>query len=151
MKLRYTPLQTAVEAVEETHRDALEGAHLRQVPVVCAPLHSMLGPVAAGAKRAGKDVRVVYVMTDGAALPGAFSRLVTELRLAGLLDAWVTCGQAFGGELEAVTIWSGLQAHTCTLKEKPLGTPASASSFLALSGLYSKSSLTLAGIASRGS
>jgi hypothetical protein len=110
IKLRYTPLQTAVATVEETHRGAIEGADLGQVPVVCAPLHSMLAPVAAGAKRAGRDVRVVYVMTDGAALPGPFSRLVTELRLTGLLDGWVTCGQAFGGDVEAVTVWSGLQA-----------------------------------------
>jgi hypothetical protein len=49
-------------------------------------------------------------MTDGASLPGAFSRLVPRLRAAGLLDSWITCGQAFGGELEAVTIWSALVA-----------------------------------------
>jgi hypothetical protein len=116
MKLRYTPLQTAVTAAEEAHRDAIEGAHLRGTPVVCAPLHSMLGPIAAGAKRAGKGVRVAYVMTDGAALPGPFSRLVTELRLVGLLDGWVTCGQAFGGDLEAVTVWSGLQAAASVLR-----------------------------------
>lgn len=110
MKLRYTPLQTAVASVEETHRDALEGSPgLERTPVVCAPLHSMLGPVAAGAKRAA-DARVVYVMTDGAALPGAHSRLVFDLRDAGLLDGWITCGQAFGGELEAVTVWSGMLA-----------------------------------------
>ena len=111
MKARYLPSQLAVTGVEETHRDLLEGsAGLRQTPVVCAPLHSMIGPVAAGAKRAGADPRVVYVMTDGAALAGGFSRLVDELRTAGLLDGWITCGQAFGGELEAVTIWTAMLA-----------------------------------------
>jgi hypothetical protein len=110
MKSRYTPLQTAVASVEERHRDALEGSSgLEHTPVVCAPLHSMIGPIAAGAKRAGQ-ARVVYVMTDGAALPGAFSRLVFELRDAGLIDGWITCGQSFGGELEAVTTWTGLLA-----------------------------------------
>ena len=69
----------------------------------------MLGPIAAGAKRAG-DARVVYVMTDGAALPGAFSRSAFELRDAGLVDGWITCGQAFGGELEAVTVWTAMLA-----------------------------------------
>ncbi len=69
----------------------------------------MIGPIAAGAKRAG-EARVVYVMTDGAALPGAFSRLVFELRDAGLIDGWITCGQAFGGELEAVTVWTAMLA-----------------------------------------
>jgi hypothetical protein len=49
-------------------------------------------------------------MTDGAALPGAFSRLVFDLRDAGLIDGWITCGQAFGGELEAVTVWTGMLA-----------------------------------------
>jgi hypothetical protein len=77
--------------------------------VVCAPLHSMIAPAAAGARAAGAE-RIVYVMTDGASLAGSFSRLVPRMRDADLLDAWITCGQAFGGELEAVTIWSALVA-----------------------------------------
>jgi hypothetical protein len=110
MKLRYTPVQTAVASVEETHASLLETSDgLGQTPVVCAPLHSMLAPIAAGAKRAA-DPRVVYVMTDGAALAGGFSRLVEGMRAADLLDGWITCGQAFGGELEAVTVWTGLLA-----------------------------------------
>ena len=110
MKARYTPLQVAVSTVEETDGRRLEASPgLEQTPVVCAPLHSMLAPIAAGAKRAS-DARVVYVMTDGAALPGGFSRLVPTLRSAGLIDGWITCGQSFGGELEAVTIWTGLLA-----------------------------------------
>lgn len=110
MKARYTPLQTAVASVEETHAERLDASvGLRNAPVVCAPLHSMLAPIAAGAKRSA-DVRVAYVMTDGAALAGGFSRLVPALREVGLVDGWITCGQAFGGELEAVTIWTGLLA-----------------------------------------
>jgi hypothetical protein len=110
MKGRYTPMQTAVRSVEETDPELLDASDgLRETPVVCAPLHSMLAPIAAGAKRAA-DAKVVYLMTDGAALPGGFSRLVAELRDAGLLDGWITCGQAFGGEREAVTVWSGLLA-----------------------------------------
>ncbi len=110
MKARYTPLQVAVETVEETHREALEGSRgLRNTPVVCAPLHSMLAPIAAGA-RASAGARVVYVMTDGAALSGGFSHLVPRLREAGLIEGWITVGQCFGGELEAVTLWTGLIA-----------------------------------------
>jgi hypothetical protein len=108
MKARYTPLQAAVESVEVTHRDALERSQgLEGTPVVCAPLHSIMAVAAAGAKAAGAE-RVVYVMTDSAALPGGLSRLVPRLREAGLLDGWITAGQAFGGELEAVTIWTAL-------------------------------------------
>jgi hypothetical protein len=110
MKARYTPQQVVVRSVEETHREVLEGSRgLRGTPVVAVPLHSMIGPVAAGAKASGV-ARVTYVMTDGAALPGSFSRLQPTLRDAGLLDGFITCGQAFGGELEAVTIWTGLLA-----------------------------------------
>ena len=43
MKARYTPLQVAVQSVEETDREALErSVGLRGRPVVCAPLHSMM-------------------------------------------------------------------------------------------------------------
>src|SRR5205085_2838011 len=76
-------------------------------PVVALPLHSMVAPAAAGARAAGA-ARIAYVMTDGAALPGRLSRLVPRLREAELLDAFITSGQAFGGELEAVTVWSAL-------------------------------------------
>jgi hypothetical protein len=110
MKARYTPLQAAVETVEVTHRDALEASRgLDGTPVVCAPLHSIMAVAAAGARAAGAS-RIAYVMTDAAALPGGFSRLVPRLREAGLVDGWITCGQAFGGELEAVTVWSALLA-----------------------------------------
>ena len=110
MKARYTPLQAAVRTVEETDRDLLEGSGgLGGAPVVCAPLHSMIAPIAAGARAAGAR-SVAYVMTDGAALPGALSHLVPALRGAGLLGGFVTCGQSFGGEIEAVTIWTGLLA-----------------------------------------
>jgi hypothetical protein len=115
MKARYLPQQAAVRAVEETDGDALDAARgLGGVPVVAAPLHSMLAPIAGGAK-ASADARVVYVMTDGAALHGGFSRLVHDLRRAGLVDGFITAGQAFGGELEAVTLWSALLAAAVVL------------------------------------
>jgi hypothetical protein len=115
MKTRYTPQQVSVRAVEETHREALEPAvGLGGAQVVAAPLHSMVAAIAGGAKASG-DARVVYVMTDGAALPGPFSRLVPGLREVGLLDGFVTAGQAFGGDLEAVSLWTGLLAAVAVL------------------------------------
>ncbi len=94
MKARYTPSQTAVSSVEETHRELIEGSNgLEQTPVVCAPLHSMLGPIAAGAKRAG-DARVVYVMTDGAALPvNPLVGVRAQVRGAGRRGG-ITCGDS---------------------------------------------------------
>lgn len=119
LKLRYTPLQTpvlAVEAPESPHHDALRlFASLDDVPVVCAELHSQLPAICAAAKWELEafgisDTRIVYVMTDGAALPMAFSRLVPELRARRLLDATITAGQAFGGDYEAINLYSALAA-----------------------------------------
>ena len=110
VKARYLPQQVVVRSVEEEHPEALgAGATLRNLPVVAAPLHSLVAPIAAGARAAGAR-RIVYVMTDGAALPAAFSDLVRTLRSSGLIDATVSVGQAFGGDHEAVTLWSGLLA-----------------------------------------
>ncbi|HEV2685719.1 MAG TPA: DUF3866 family protein, partial [Actinomycetota bacterium] len=41
MKLRYTPVQTAVDAVEQTHAETLDGVRtLHGLPVIAAGLHS---------------------------------------------------------------------------------------------------------------
>jgi hypothetical protein len=47
-------------------------------------------------------------MTDGAALPLALSDLVAALRERELVDATITCGHAFGGDHEAVSVYSAL-------------------------------------------
>lgn len=113
MKLRYTPLQAKVLAVEEPDspdREALVAADsLEGLPVVWLPLHSMLGPACAGARAAGAE-RIVHVMTDGAALPLWLSHQVHALRGAGLLDSSITAGQALGGDREAVNLFSALLA-----------------------------------------
>jgi hypothetical protein len=49
-------------------------------------------------------------MTDAAALPAWFSRAVAGLREAGWIQTCITVGQAFGGDLEAVSLHSGLLA-----------------------------------------
>ena len=113
MKLRYTPQQVNVLSVEEPsgpHAAAMAAAKsLGGMPVVWVPLHSMLAPAAAGATVAGAE-RVAYVMTDHAALPAPLSRLLARLRAADLVAASITSGQAFGGDLEAVTLFSALLA-----------------------------------------
>lgn len=114
MKLRYTPLQRdvlAVEAQESPDHAALADAtSVGGMPVVCCGLHSQLPVVAAAVKRRRPDARIAYVMTDEAALPLALSDVVAKCLDVGLLDTTVSCGQAFGGELEAVTLHSGLVA-----------------------------------------
>ena len=81
---------------------------LFRTPVVVADLHSALPAVLAGVYEARPTTRVVYVMTDGGALPLAFSRTVASLRDSGWLSGTVTVGQAYGGDREAVTVHSGL-------------------------------------------
>ncbi len=113
IKLRYTPHQHAVRAVEmmPEHAGVWDRADsLRGTPVVVCELHSQVAAVCAGVKAARPDVRVVYVYTDTAALAIAFSRLVPQLKNAGLLDATITSGQAFGGDYEAVSVPSALIA-----------------------------------------
>lgn len=119
VKARYTPLQAMVLGVddqESPHHELLRDADdLGGLPVVVADLHSALPAIVAGARyaaaRAGRPApRVAYVMTDGGALPAWFSRTVAGLRSAGWIEACVTTGQSFGGDLEAVTVHTGLLA-----------------------------------------
>lgn len=111
MKLRYTPAQHAILPVEDTHRDAVDDfAGLDGRPIVIASLHSGLAPACIAAKTFSPEARVSYVMTEGGALPLAFSESVAELAERGLLDTTITCGQAFGGDLEAVNKFSGIIA-----------------------------------------
>ncbi|RIK16695.1 MAG: DUF3866 domain-containing protein, partial [Acidobacteria bacterium] len=107
VKARYTPLQTMVLGADDPegeHHALLEDADdLEGMPVVAADLHSALPAVLAGVRTVRPEARVAYVMTDGGALPAAFSRTCADLRAAGWLAATVTAGQAYGGDLEAVT------------------------------------------------
>jgi hypothetical protein len=114
VKLRYTPWQTevlAAEAPESPHHEALkEVTSLDGTPVVVCGLHSQVAAATAGIKDANPEARVGYLMTDGAALPLAWSNLVRSLREAGLVDVTATSGHAFGGDLEAVNVFSALAA-----------------------------------------
>jgi len=112
VKARYTPLQVTVQGVDEQdtehHATLAEADSLDGMPVVVADLHSALPAVLIGALATDPDLRVAYVMTDGGALAAGFSRTVDALRksLAGV----VTVGQSYGGDLEAVTLHTGLLA-----------------------------------------
>ena len=114
VKARYTPLQATVLGVDEQdspHHEVLRDADsLDGMPVVVADLHSALPAVVAGIRAERPGARVAYVMTDGGALPMVFSRTIAGLREADWLVGSVTVGQAFGGDLEAVTVHTGLLA-----------------------------------------
>lgn len=106
LKLRYTSLQADMGVAEE--RDADLPASLDDLPVVVCDLHSQLACVAAAFAATASGRRLVYVMTDSAALPLALSDLVADLRGRAVLAATVSAGQAFGGDHEAVNVASAL-------------------------------------------
>ena len=119
VKARYMPDQVMVTGVDEqgtAHHGLLSqpigDLDLEGMPVVVADLHSSLPAVLAGLRSpdGARQPRVVYVMTDGGALPLAYSRLVAALSEAGWLAGTVTAGQAWGGDIEAVSVHNALLA-----------------------------------------
>ena len=138
IKARYTPLQATVHGADEQgseyHEVLRDADDLAGLPVVVADLHSALpavlcgyyarraragqagaagrppGPAAASPSAPAAGRGVAYVMLDGGALPAWFSRTVAGLREAGWLAGTITVGQSFGGDVEAVTVHSGLLA-----------------------------------------
>ena len=122
VKARYTPLQVTVLGADEQgspHHEMLAGADdLGGMPVVVADLHSALPAILAALRAdhaalraaSGPPPVAVYVMLDGGALPAWFSRARAGLAEAGWLAATITVGQAFGGDLETVTLHTGLLA-----------------------------------------
>ena len=119
VKARYMPDQVMVTGVDEqgtTHHGLLSqpigDVDLEGMPVVVADLHSSLPAVLAGLRSPdGQDQpRVVYIMTDGGALPLAYSRVVAALSRAGWLSGTITAGQAWGGDIEAVSVHNALLA-----------------------------------------
>ena len=108
IKGRYTSLQADVGSTEEHLEQLAEAESIDGMPVVAAALHSQLPAVTVAIRAARPDARIAYVMSDGAGLPIALSDLVATLRTKGLVDATVTYGHAFGGDHEAVSVFSAL-------------------------------------------
>jgi len=73
-------------------------------------LHSMLMPLSATLKYKNPQIKIAYIMTDGAALPIALSNTVELLKKNDIIDTTITIGHAFGGDLECVNVYNGLIA-----------------------------------------
>lgn len=111
IKLRYTPVQVRTGAIEETEKDVFnQQADLDGCPVVILPLHSLLAPLIITFKTFYPKKKVVYIMTEGGSLSLDFSNQVRSLKKEGLLDTTITIGNAFGGDIEAINIFTGLLA-----------------------------------------
>ena len=112
MKLRYTPFQIKTYAVEEQespyHNLFHEFKSLNKMPVIVGTLHSMLTPISSILKYLKKDIKIAFIMTDGAALPLYLSNTIYELKDKNIIDKTITLGHAFGGDYEVVNIYNAL-------------------------------------------
>jgi len=122
IKLRYTPFQLKVQVYEEVISKKnpatamLKYNGLNNIPVVIGELHSMVAPFVLVLKMLNSSRKIVYIMTDSAALPLYLSNAIHRLKEDSLLEATVTCGHAFGGDLETVNIYTALIAAKEELK-----------------------------------
>jgi hypothetical protein len=120
VKARYAPLQVQVAGADEQgspyHKLLRDADSIDGMPVVVGDLHSALPAVLAGLRAERAGARVAYVMTDGGALALWFSRTVATLTTLGWLAGTVTVGQAYGGDLETVTLHTGLLAARLVLR-----------------------------------
>jgi hypothetical protein len=74
------------------------------LPVVACSLHSQVAPVCA----ALGGLKVAYVQVPGGALPITLSDALRELRAHDLLHVTIGAGECFGGDSDAVNVYSAL-------------------------------------------
>ncbi|MCL2137253.1 MAG: DUF3866 family protein [Coriobacteriia bacterium] len=114
VKLGNMPLERQVMAVDEPfspyHEALKEAVSLNAVPVVCCATHYQVPLVAATIKYFDASARVVFCMSDETGLSLGYSDEIAFCVENSLIDATVSCGQAMGGDFEAVNIYSGLLA-----------------------------------------
>lgn len=112
MKMRYTPFQVAIQSIEEQgspyHESIKNFKSLNNMPVIVGSLHSMLAPAIAFLKYCNPQLNITYIMSDGASLPISISKSVRELKQKKLIDNTITYGNSFGGDYEAVNIYTAL-------------------------------------------
>ncbi len=112
MKLRYTPMQIncmAAEAQESPYHEIYNSFEsLECMPVIVGSLHSMVAPISRTLKDLAGKKKIVYIMTDGGALPIWMSDTVKRLVKDGLISATITYGNAFGGDFECINIYTAL-------------------------------------------
>lgn len=106
MKLNYTPLQHARPHLEELEEYKNIKHFMIKKPVVIFTLHSQL--FAAGYFLSKKKLNYVVILTDENALPAFLSKNLALLKKYGGLKQVITTGQAFGGDIEAVNVYSAL-------------------------------------------
>ena len=107
MKLRYSALQFESGVAEEfngyTTQDNISGCS-----VIAAPLFSQVAPIATFIKNKNSKLKIALAISDSASLPLAISDLMIRLKELDLVDTSITFGQAYGGDIEAINIFTAL-------------------------------------------
>jgi len=120
MKLRYTPHQINImtaEAQESPYHEIFRSSSsLDGMPVVIGSLHSMLAPAALALKYLTAKKNIAYIMTDGGALPIWLSDTVRKLSKNGVIAGTITYGNAFGGDIECINVYTALIAASKIMK-----------------------------------
>lgn len=109
MKLRYTPLQFAVNSWDEQLQDDIVDS-IEKTPVIICGLHSQLIPVALSVKHLSQELKTAYIVQEGGSLPIGFSKITAYLKKHGLIDLVITPGNTFGGDIEVINTYTGLLA-----------------------------------------
>lgn len=116
MKMKYTPLQLAVPFLEEnTGYKNVENERVNS-QVLVTTLHSQISPLLAVFKKLAPEKTISLVIEDSAALPIYFSKTIPRLKQFDNLKAVITAGNAFGGDYEAINIYSSLIFASRVLK-----------------------------------
>jgi len=115
MKARYLSEQIDVGTWEEKlqPKSGLLGSELPDLGgliVAGCLLHSQVAALTIAIAATAPSAKIGYVMTDWASLPIALSDVVDELSRREMLDLTITTGHAFGGQIEAISVPSGLLA-----------------------------------------
>lgn len=114
IKGRYTPYQLSVHGIEEENHPLYSSetrmGSLHGSPILIFSLHSMLPVAASLLHEMNPALRILYIMTDSAALPIWLSDHVAWLKEEGIIQGTITSGQAFGGDAESVNQYTALLA-----------------------------------------
>ncbi len=107
MKMRYTPFQIDC-GVKEEFENYPSKDNANGLSVIAAPLHSHIAPIALYIKDRKPHLNVSVALSDGAALPVSLSDNMRLLKENELIDKTISFGHSFGGDIEALNIYTAI-------------------------------------------
>lgn len=111
IKMKYTQVQMRVKTIEEDERfKALFNIPLSigPKPVIFASLHSMLPAVSSVIKDKNPKSKITCIYTYGGAMNCQNSFILRELKNKKLIENVISVGECFGGDYEAINIYTAL-------------------------------------------